>query len=146
MNKEELKKEVEKFKSVREKVLRLNEITKFTYIIYGRDCIQLTYKKSIIDIVEGDGECLFCESVGPYPRFITLKVKNRNFVFYYSCYNCKHKTLCTYCLNEKQNCYLIAKTKIAFMLSTKNIFPKDIQRLIANLFFCFFSKTKKTKI
>ena len=134
MNEEELKKEVEKFKSVREKVLRLNEIIKFTSITYGRKYVNIYEEYTQTRIVSGTGGCLFCESGDTFYRFLKLKVKNRNTIDYYSCYNCEGKTLCTSCLREKENCLLLTKQKITFWLSSQKTFPKDIRRLITNYF------------
>ena len=136
MNIGELKKEVEKFKSVREKVLRLNEITKFTSITYGREYVNIYEGYKPIHIVIGKGGCIFCESGKTFQYFLTLKVKNCNMIDYFSCRNCKdNKLLCAYCLREKQNCLLLTKQKITFWLCTKNIFPKDIRKFIIKLFF-----------
>ena len=135
MNEEELKKEVEKFKSVREKVLRLNEITKFTSITYGREYVNIYEKDTPIRIVSGTGGCLFCRFTAIRTQFLTLKVKNCNMIEYFSCYNCKDNPLCAYCLREKHKCNFRTKQKITFWLCTKTIFPKDIQRLITKLLF-----------
>ena len=136
MNEDELKKEVEKFKSVREKVLRLNEITKCASITYGLDYTYLVYIDGyVIQFMHGKGGCIFCEDGGMYERFLTLKVKNCNKIQYFTCNKCKNKKLCTSCLREKENCNLQTKQKITFWLCIKNIFPKDIQRLIIKLLF-----------
>jgi len=136
MNEDELKKEVEKFKSVREKVLRLNEITKCASITYGLDYTYLVYIDGyVIQFMHGKGGCIFCGVGRASTRMITLKVKNCDMIQYYSCNDCRHNTLCAYCLREKQNCNSLTKQKITFWLCTKNIFPKDIRRLITNLFF-----------
>ena len=136
MNEDELKKEVEKFKSVREKVLRLNEITKCASITYGLDYTYLVYIDGyVIQFMHGKGGCIFCGASGrAFTRMITLKVKNCDMIQYYSCNNCKDKILCAYCLREKQNCNSLTKQKITFWLCTKTIFPKDIRRLITNHF------------
>ena len=135
MNEDELKKEVEKFKSVREKVLRLNEITKCASITYGLDYTYLVYIDGyVIQFMHGKGGCIFCGVGRAFTRMITLKVKNCDMIQYYSCNNCKDKTLCAYCLREKQNCNSLTKQKITFWLCTKTIFPKDIRRLITNHF------------
>ena len=135
MNIGELKKEVEKFKSVREKVLRLNEITKFTSITYGREYVNIYEGYKPIHIVIGKGGCLFCESGDTFYCFLKLKVKNCNTIDYYLCNNCKDETLCAYCLREKHKCNFRTKQKITFWLCTKTIFPKDIQKFIINFFF-----------
>ena len=136
MNEEELKKEVVKYKSIREKILRLNEIIKCMRIIYGREYIDLSYNNGFaIYIVKGYAGCIFCEGGAVYRRYQMLKVKNCNKIDYFSCNNCKDKTLCTYCLCEKENCIMITKQKITFWLCTKNIFPKDIRRFITKLLF-----------
>mgnify|MGYP006318699441 FL=1 len=134
MNEEELKKDLEKYGSTREKVLRLNEITKFTSITYGLDYIYLYNDYDVIEFMYGYGGCIFCKSDRTYACIMTLKVKNCNKIDYYTCNKCKNKKLCTYCLREKENCNLLTKQKIAFWLCTKTIFPKDIRRLITNHF------------
>ena len=135
MNKEELKKEVEKFKSIREKILRLNEIAKFTSITYGLEYMNIYVEYTPIALCIGKGGCIFCEDGGMYERFLTLKVKNCNKIQYFTCNKCKNKKLCTSCLREKENCNLQTKQKITFWLCMKTIFPKDIQRLIIKLLF-----------
>ncbi len=137
MNEEELKKEVEKFKSVREKVLRLNEITKCASITYGLDYTYLSYNNGYgIHFMHGKGGCIFCGSCSKaFTRIMSLKIKNWNNIQYYPCNNCKDKTLCAYCLREKESCNLTTKKKITFYLSSQKTFSKDIRRLITNLFF-----------
>ena len=141
----EIRKELEKYTNLREKVLRLNEIGKFNLIVYGAEYIWYydininTDRRVLID--EGGG-CHFCRGVYCCGYKVQLKSKNCNNVKYYTCYACKDKTLCAYCLREKENCTELTKKKISFWLYGK-IFPKDIRILITNLF--FFEKIKKRK-
>ena len=147
MNIDELKKEVEKYKSIREKVLRLSEITKFTSITYGLDYIYLYIDDNLTHITDGGigkGGCIFCWGGGTFPYFLTLKVKNCNKMQYFSCNNCKDKTLCAYCLREKETCSLLTKQKVTFWLCFPKM-PKDIRKLITNLFFSFLKKQKNKK-
>ncbi len=144
MNEEELKKEVEKFKSVRKKVLRLNEIIKTNKIYYSYNycsCYDVDGRRIYYFEYYGAGDiyrCLVCHEKNDYPQIykkLKLTTGNNNYISYQACHLCKDKTLCTYCLREKQNCIFRTKQKIAFWLCTKTIFPKDIRRLITKLLF-----------
>ena len=140
MNIGELKKELEKYGSLREKVLRLNEIGKFKLIIYGSGYVSYKdFNGQYHELIRGGGGCRFCHGVtlNNYncdAHNVQLKTKNCNVVAYYTCNKCKNKKPCTYCLREKQNCIFLTKQKITFWLCFPKI-PKDIRKLITNLFF-----------
>ena len=128
-------------KCVREKVLRLNETGKFYDISFGVDYI-ITYSNGDKTFHHGNsdfnGGCLFCLTYTGFDSKrgeITLSTNYCNRILFVTCHLCKDKTLCTYCLREKQNCIFRTKQKIAFWLCTKTIFPKDIRRLITKLLF-----------
>lgn len=137
----EIKRELEKYGSVREKVLRLNEIGNFK-IFYGVDYIDVVGDDELVNIhyeKNAKGGCIICQ----YPKYyygtrrIQLKsvVGKQNNIYYYVCLDrCSNKSLCTNCLREKQNCSLSTKQKITFWLCFPKM-PKDIRKLITNLFF-----------
>jgi hypothetical protein len=148
-----ISKELEKYDTQREKVLRLNELgnyycisygNKYIYTIISNGYIQGKFVCNIIGIgVQQDG-CLFCKSTTyNITGNIQLKIKNCNKVCYYLCLTCYSKNckLCTTCLRELKECAAIKKIKTiktTFWLCAthKFIFPKDICRIIINLFFC----------
>ena len=133
----EIKKELEKYGSLREKVLRLNEIGKFKSIVYGSGYVcYYDFDKNYHILINGSSGCRFCHELGYYNDYtVQLKIKNRNVIEYFTCKACSYKKLCAYCLHEKENCTLLTKKKITFILSSKKTFPKDIRKLITNLFF-----------
>ena len=140
MNIKEIKKEIEKYDNIREKVLQLNKILNGDKITYGFDYIDLKLKNNSYlfnyNYERYDIGCLFCGiSINSrYDFTLTIKTKTCNEIDYWCCFKCKDKTLCAYCLREKENCNSLTKQKITFWLCTKTIFPKDIQRLIIKLF------------
>jgi len=152
MNEVEIKKELEKYGTFREKVLRLNEIGKFNKILYGGKYIWYydIDNGDRHELISGKGGCRFCLCGGAHFLIIVqLKIKNCNNVCYFICLDCKDKNLfdylCAYCLREEHNCSLLTKQKVTFYLSSQKTFPKDIRKLITNLFFLFFSFKKKQK-
>lgn len=126
-------------KCLREKVLGLNEIGKFNEIIFGVDYILISRSDEVTfhhGNITFKGGCLFClADTNKKLNEIILSTNYYNRVSFITCPLCRDKTLCTYCLREKQNCIFRTKQKIAFWLCTKTIFPKDIQRLIIKLLF-----------
>ena len=130
----EIEKELEKYGSVREKVLQLNVIGKFELIVYGAEYILCYYKKYEYEIISGSGGCRFCQEISGYDYKVQLKTENCNIVRYYICKACVDKKLCTYCLREKESCNLTTKKKITFYLSSQKTFPKYIHRFITTLF------------
>ena len=136
----EIKKELEKYGSTREKVLRLNELYKFINFIYYWFGHIRVKEDDICVYIHGDskyfnGGCLFCRGiVNMYNiKQITMSIKNHNVIRYYQCNKCKNKPLCTTCL--KDNCNSPTKQKVTFYLSSQKTFPKDIRKFITNLFF-----------
>jgi hypothetical protein len=154
VNKDQIAKELEKYDTIREKVLRLNELDKYYAIIYGVDYVKISIlvtfdmnvdvyvvgEKSRLDII-----CLICKTNYVYTYCsIKANIKNCNTIKYYICYDCRDKNykLCATCLQESKECAAITKIKITFWLCTnkftKFTIPKDIRRLITNLFFINF--------
>jgi hypothetical protein len=143
---EKIKKELEKYDTTREKVLRLNDIDKYNYIIYGLNYIDIKINNHRYDIYRAKtrlhGGCIICANrTFGYDEHVVLMKKKCNKIKYYLCCNCYSNklTLCTTCLRETTKCREIIKRKITFWLCTskfkKFIIPKDIRRLITNLFF-----------
>jgi hypothetical protein len=152
MDPDTITKELKKYDSMREKVLRLNELGKYNCIIYGLDYLAIDVPICRINLVGPVNinfeSCIICkkayidEYMVIYINFITSNIKNcknRNKIQYYVCNSCKNKNykLCTTCLRESPNCATLTKQKITFWLCVSTI-PKDIRRIIINLFFSIF--------
>ncbi len=144
---EELQKEIAKYDNTREMVLRLNEITKFHAISCGNthiDIMSIAMSGREINIFLyykiNSGfrfKCVYCNIPTTFADTLKLKIKNCNKITYSACRSCveyRHKKSCVYCLREKETCNLITKTKITFWLCFPKM-PKDIRKLITNLFF-----------
>lgn len=142
MNEEEIKKELEKYDSIREKVLRLNEITN-SVITYGLDYIDIfcddTWKIIYLYGKNANGGCIICQNPKCFYGTRRIKFKSvvgkQNDIYYYVCLDsCSNASLCTNCLCEKENCKELTKKKITFWLCFPKM-PKDIRKYITNLFF-----------
>jgi hypothetical protein len=146
-----IKKELEKYDSIREKVLRLNELDKYIAIIYGVNDVDVTIQVAFnftaticvfYKNLSFNSTCLICKANGSVNGFHLIKsnIKNCNSIQYCMCQDCHDKNckLCATCLRESQECSTLTKQKITFWLCTKKftkfIIPKDIRRLITNLF------------
>jgi hypothetical protein len=145
MNVDAIRKELEKYESQREKVLRLNELGKYDVIYYGYDNIVVFIKSTSIYFYTKDYDrhrkCLLClthflKSEYVANTSIISNIKNRNEIRYCICERCDRykRRLCATCLRELTECHTITKQKITFWLCVSTI-PKDIRRLITNLFF-----------
>jgi hypothetical protein len=145
MDLDAIRKELEKYDSIREKVLRLNELGKYECIYYGHDHVQIdTYKIWHINVVPSKSDswsgCLIC-GAPPRRRFkcsIKSIFNNYNVIEYHLCEECHNKNckLCKICLRELKACAAIKKIKTTFLLCatkfTKFRIPKDIRRIIIN--------------
>jgi hypothetical protein len=144
MDVEKIKQDLARYDTIREKVLRLNELDNYKYddIVYGRGYIALESNSFYCRIIDNGGRgCLICEGIFANENYVDLQVAKYNTIKYYLCKSCidKKVTLCTTCLRETTECREITKRKITFWLCTnkfkKFIIPKDIRRLITYLFF-----------
>jgi hypothetical protein len=140
MDVDAIRKELEKYDSMREKVLRLNELGKYDVITYGLDYISIKNINRLKFVANTKnnwkGECLICKGFFPNICFVKSNIGNYNNIEYYLCNNCCNfgNKLCATCLRPPIECYTIKKQKITFWLcATKFIIPKDIRRIITNL-------------
>jgi hypothetical protein len=134
------RKELKKYESMREMVLRLNELGKFN-ITYGLGYVATPTIYLVKDGNGCNGGCLACKNytIGTYDKYIISNIQNCNTIRYYLCDDCRDKNykLCATCLRESKECAALTKIKITFWLCathkfTKFIIPKDIRRLIIN--------------
>jgi hypothetical protein len=145
MSVEKIIKDLARYDTIREKVLRLNEIDKFDNIHYGYGYITIKVNNDYFDIIDNNERgCVNCGNIRVRicnKKYVKLQVAKCNTILFYLCESCidKKLTLCNTCLRESTECREITKRKITFWLCTnkfkKFIIPKDIRRLIINLFF-----------
>jgi hypothetical protein len=135
MEVKEIRNELVKYRTIREKVLRLNEIDKYDCIYYGHGFVDVVKNNVYYFVIDKSHYgCLICGNNSTVLRSLKLQVKKHNEIYFPLCDYCINKKLCTICLCEKTECNEITKRKTTFWLCVtyKFIIPKDIRKLIVS--------------